>query len=694
MDIIARSERKYDVPLNVAIWMSFKPIIKVYLSIGTGFILSKRKILTPELQKGISRLVMLVLLPCLIFNNLVSQIKDTDIKLLGVIVFSGFIFYTVGFLWGLVIRMITPIPRAWFGGLLLCCMINNSSDLPLAYVQAVGGSPLFPSGMAERGISYCVLFLIVFILFSFNLGGTRLIAWDAHRNVNDPRKNEPTVPPLSWSGVKKICKHMRLHFKEMLHGDFSSLKSKKHDKQQPEEDLAPSYVTAKSSESDEYINKIESAPPIPPSADGANNTQNVHGANDPLDPYGPSNANQSQAQPGESRLSLPGPSNNMRSSSPSDMSHESTRDYRDEEAMHGTPADPAGAHLQRSMTDNSEIRFPGPQNDHHRWVNHPDDGSHSLKRSTSRKSAFSMLSRRSKAGSDTSIPSLTPDERRRLSLSRFSTHSNPADFRNVDTAANAQRHLEEMKAIELEKEKENNDNDNEDKKSSKSTQSVQKPPTALQKRWARFKVKWFRFKSKNLVTTYLCNAIEDIFLPQMLSLIAGIIVCMIPWVRRVFVTGQNIKGFRDAPDGAPPLDFFMQFLSFFSAAQVPLGLMLLGATIAQLQLKALVPGFWKTLILIVVFKLCLLPIIACGWITRMRKIGWLDMDDTMTPIVLAIVSGTPSATIQIYLTIAFMDNPNEESVEMNCLAVALLAQYALLPITLTFVGTFTIMHFV
>lgn len=659
MDIIARSDRKYDVPLNVAIWMSFKPIIKVYLSIGMGFILSKRKILTPELQKGISRLVMLILLPCLIFNNLVSQIKDTDIKLLGVIVFSGFIFYSVGFLWGLVIRMISPIPRAWFGGLLLCCMINNSSDLPLAYVQAVGGSPLFPSGMADRGISYCVLFLIIFILFSFNLGGTRLIAWDAHRNANDPRKNEPTVPPISWSGIKAFCKHMRLHFKEMIHGDFSSLKSKKPEENvQPpaeieDEDRAPSYVTANSSESNEYIQKIQSAPPIPPSAQL---------------PPGPSNATGSLG---------------------SDLSEERTREYRDEEAMHGTPADPVGEPLRKSLTDNSEIRFPGPQKDQHHWVNLPPQDGGEVERTTSRRSVFSVLSRRSRAPSDTSIPSLTVNERRRLSLSRFSTHSNPADFRNIDTAANAHQHLEEMKSLNNEKLDENDDETN-----SKLDQSVQKPPSRFQQRWARFKVKWFKFKSKNMATTYICNAIEDIFLPQMLTLIAGITVCMIPWVRRVFVTGQNIKGFHDAPDGAPPLDFFMEFLSFFSAAQVPLGLMLLGATIAQLRLKALVPGFWKTLILIVVFKLCLLPIIACGWITRMRNIGWLDKDDTMTPIVLAIVSGTPSATIQIYLTIAFMEDPNEESVEMNCLAVALLVQYALLPITLTFVGTFTIMHFV
>lgn len=613
MEIVERSIREYDVPLNVAVWMAFKPLIKIYLSIGTGFVLSKHGILTPSLQKGISRIVLLVLIPCLIFNNMVSEIKDTDIKLLGVIVFSGFMFYTIGFLWGLVVYLISPIPRAWFGGLLLCCMINNSSDLPLAYVQAIGGSPLFPAGMSELGVSYCVLFLIAFILFSFNLGGTRLIAWDAHRNAKDPRKNEPTVPALSWGGLKTAAKHLRAHAGEMLHGDFSSLKRHKPD-----------------------------APAGPPPHTSAQAVL--------------------------------------------DYDEEATRKYYEEESKHGTPADGDAEMppVQRSETDNSEIRFPPPVRHMHHWEDAPEpsekeaasaaEGS-SLRRIFSRRSARSARSTRTARSSASSAPSLTPEERQRLSLSRLSSHANPADPRNVDTAANSAKHL---------RGEDDDDDDN----------SSNAPLSWRARKWAAFKVRWFKFKSKNFATTYLCNFLEDIFLPQMLSMIAGITVAMIPWVRRVFVTGQDIKGFHDAPDGAPPLDFFMEFLSFFGAAQVPLGLMLLGATIAQLELKALVPGFWKTLCLIVVFKLCLLPIIACGWITRMREIGWLDYSDTMTPIVLAIVSGTPSATVQIYLTVAFIENPNEESVEMNCLAVALLAQYALLPITLTFVGTFVIMHFV
>ncbi|GMM52816.1 putative ATPase [Starmerella bacillaris] len=581
MDLIKHADKKYDVPLNVAIWMAFKPIIKVYLSIGVGFVLSKRKVLTPELQKGISRIVLLVLMPCLIFNNIVSEIKDTDIKLLAVVMFSGFMFYTIGLLWGFVIYAIAPIPRAWFGGLLLCCMINNSSDLPLAYVQAVGGSPLFPSGMAELGQSYCVLFLIIFILFTFNLGGTRLIAWDAHRNEGDPRKNEPTVPAVSWTSIKLAWAHLKEHSHEMLHGDFSSLKKKDH----------------KNTHSENSI------------AENASNTSGGH-----------------------------------------EDSEEFTQKYVvDEETSQGTAADPKpdpenGTYpLGRFLTDNSEIRFPPRQGPPRRSI------------------VSSLRSRRS---------------------------SSVGQARTSGVAGSSDQ---------------NSDNDFEDAKSNISGQSddaqTQTPeapanPNWRQRKWGRFKVRWFHFKAKNFFTTYICNAIEDIFLPQMISMIIGLTVAMIPWVRRVFVTGQYIRGFRDAPDGLPPLDFFMEFISFFSVAQVPFGLMLLGATMAQLKLKALIPGFWKTLVLIVVFKLCLLPIIACGWITRMRSIGWLDVDDAMTPIVLAIVSGTPSATIQIYLTIGFMKDPNEESVEMNCLAVALLVQYALLPITLTFVGTFVIMHFV
>ncbi|KAF4007192.1 Membrane transport family protein [Saccharomyces cerevisiae] len=71
------------ITLGQAIWVSVKPIIKIYLIIGVGFLMAKMGILTVEATRIISDIVLTVLLPCLSFNKIVANIEDKDIKSVG-----------------------------------------------------------------------------------------------------------------------------------------------------------------------------------------------------------------------------------------------------------------------------------------------------------------------------------------------------------------------------------------------------------------------------------------------------------------------------------------------------------------------------------------------------------------------------------------------------------------------------------
>lgn len=575
-------DRPYDIPFNVAVWIAFKPMLKIYLSIGAGFIFAKMNILTPELSKGISRLILVLFLPSLIFNNIVSEIKDTDAQLLGVIVFTGFIYYLIGLGWGFIIRGVSPIPRAWFGGLLLCCMINNCSDLPLAYIQTIGDSPLLPARVAPKGVSYCVLFTIVFTIFTFNLGGTRLVAWDATRV--DPKREEPTVPYVSWESAKTVFKKWEKRFNPK----------------------SPSKVTKESAGNEMSLSSSESK----------------------------------------------------------------GKKLGDLEAQEDSAA----------FSDH-EQHVPYNEADHRNYLARTVTG-HSIARAQSERPFGSTEVYYART-----VESEMANEGFEDARSTFTINSEgPVAFQNMarrlsrtsNSAAN-------NTAAQID-----NPSDSESLPADLNKSAQKKQSNTI---WQRFKRSWAAMKSKNGVFEYIGNFCEDLFLPQMIALISGIFVAFMPWVRRVFVTGQNIKGFRDAPDHMPPLSFIMEFFSFFAAAQVPLGLMLLGGTIASLKVGKFVPGFWKSLALIVVFKLAILPIIGCAWIHRLRYAQWIDRNDPTVPIVLAAASGTPSATVQIYLTLAWID-PTKESVELNCLALALMFQYAFLPITMTFLMTYVVMHFV
>lgn len=473
--------------------MGVKPLLKIYGTIGAGYLAAHKGVLTPQSEKTISWMVLYFFIPALIFYNIVSYITDTDIEMLGIIFLSGAIYYVLGLLYGILLYFISPIPRGWIGGLLLCAMVNNSSDLPVAYVQTIGSSTLMPEGSSNLGSAYAVLFSTIFYITTFNLGGSRLVEWDFTRS--DPYRNEGTKPFLTWKGCKQFWKE---------------------------------HVSKKSSTEDN-----------------------------------PNHDDQDEHQPDDSEIGI-------------------LPLYR----RGSSASTPGGANIAQRA---------------------PPGGT----------------------GRDT----------------------NSAES-------------EEPKP------------------------EPQEPKTA----WQKFRQLWNNFEEKNHLTMFICHFIEDIKRPQMLALISAIACAMIPWVKRCFSNEQTIGGFRDPPDGLPPLDFIMVFLSFLAGAQIPLGLIMVGSNIKRLKLGRLVPGFKRTAFLLAAFKLAILPIIACGWIVALRQMGWIDKNDPLAAVVLAVDASTPSATVQIYLT-ELLDDPNGERPELNAFGYCLIIQYLFLPISIVIVVAFVLKHF-
>lgn len=191
---------------------------------------------------------------------------------------------------------------------------------------------------------------------------------------------------------------------------------------------------------------------------------------------------------------------------------------------------------------------------------------------------------------------------------------------------------------------------------------------------------------------FLWDFIKNFRKPPSVALISSIVITMIPKVRRLFYNdpAQHVTGIRNAPDGAPALGFVMDFTTFVGNAAVPLGLAMLGATMARLSVKKLPNGFWQSVLLMSVFKLVVLPIIAVAWTCKMRDIKWIDPSNHMAIFVMIISSGVPSATSQVYLTAIFMTPESDGKEEMDCLATYLICQYVLLIFSMTILLTYTL----
>ncbi|SCV04645.1 LAMI_0H17788g1_1 [Lachancea mirantina] len=173
--------------------------------------------------------------------------------------------------------------------------------------------------------------------------------------------------------------------------------------------------------------------------------------------------------------------------------------------------------------------------------------------------------------------------------------------------------------------------------------------------------------------------------PASLGALLGIICSMIPWVKALFV--HTDVHMHQAPDGQPVLNFLMDFTGYVGNACVPLGLLLLGGTLARLKVTSLPKGFWKTVVVMTVFRLMILPIIGVAWANKLRQVNWLENE--VAVFITVLTWAMPSATAQVYFT-AFYTPLEGDHLQMDCLSVLFMSQYLVLFITLSFVVTYTL----
>lgn len=133
------------------------------------------------------------------------------------------------------------------------------------------------------------------------------------------------------------------------------------------------------------------------------------------------------------------------------------------------------------------------------------------------------------------------------------------------------------------------------------------------------KSKKLRYKMQKLIKKYrlgwLVYILVNFCRPASLGALLGIIFCMIPWVKALFVnTDVHVH---KAPDGQPVLNFVMDFTGYVGNACIPLGLLLLGGTLARLEVKSLPKGFWKTIVMMTTFRLVVLPIVGIAWANKL-----------------------------------------------------------------------------
>ncbi|ODV84320.1 hypothetical protein CANARDRAFT_201190 [[Candida] arabinofermentans NRRL YB-2248] len=175
------------IELGSIIYIAVKPIFKIYMIIGVGFYLSRKNILSVDTSRNISTLAILVLIPCIAFTKIVTNIGNDDIAQIGTIVIVGFTIMLGGCLLTLIVGILTGCPKSWYGGLLSVGLLPNISDLPIAYIQSMENSGIFSN--VDKGVSYICIFMVLQMFVQFNFGGFKLVEFDFRHAIRKAQRD-------------------------------------------------------------------------------------------------------------------------------------------------------------------------------------------------------------------------------------------------------------------------------------------------------------------------------------------------------------------------------------------------------------------------------------------------------------------------------------------------------------------------
>ncbi|ODV61863.1 auxin efflux carrier [Ascoidea rubescens DSM 1968] len=631
------------VDIGVIIWCAVKPIIKIYFILAVGFILSKRNILSVETTRNLSDILLTTLIPCILINKVIANISYTDIKYIGLIALSSFVITLTGVAFGFLVNLITPIPRRWRGGSIVASMFTNNGDLPIAYIQTLATTSIFSENQIDKGIAFAFIFVAITTLYCFNLGGYRLVEYDLKKDK------------LLEAQKKLDLEHNDNHAES---NNNNSNSTDNTDNSNKENNLKNTYnnndneTRLNINENSNTKNRINDIGTKNVTYNKDIDSIDSDSDSNSINPYfiNQSSANNPKFQNNDLALA--------KTSSIASVYSSKTK-LRAIELRKLPPQELDDVINEYSCESNANANF----------SNATDSKLGKLTKT------FSVLS--TEIGLPTNSASQITKDKYSLSRKYCNSLKPVLNSSTIEKKLTTKYSNNDIHT--------NNSDDNMEDNSTLNGLSANNSdkPQKSKKNVRQLIVKGLKF--------FLTNFLR----PIALSLIVSITIALTPWLKALFV--ETTVDMPDAPDGQPPLNFIMDFTSYLGAAQVPFGLLLLGSTLARLNVKEFPPGFWKAASLLTLIKLCVMPIIGVLWVNRLKKSGWLNIekdDDILAAFIILLNWGLPTFTTQVYLTAFFSPLPSEDfhhdHLQLDCLAICLLFQYPILTVSLPFVVTYAL----
>ncbi|TFK26063.1 auxin efflux carrier, partial [Coprinopsis marcescibilis] len=176
-----RKKEREETMLSVGalIWISFRPLLRLIICVAAGFIVTKAEIFPLAAARGTSQLILYIAIPCLLFSKIVPSFNADNIKAFGPLVLVASLYEIIGILSAWTIKQFFWVPHRFRNGILVAGGWGNVGDIPTSVIMSVTASaPFNPARDQDLSVAYISIFILVFTVSLFPMGGHRWVRQD------------------------------------------------------------------------------------------------------------------------------------------------------------------------------------------------------------------------------------------------------------------------------------------------------------------------------------------------------------------------------------------------------------------------------------------------------------------------------------------------------------------------------------
>ncbi|KAF8936340.1 hypothetical protein BGZ58_004296 [Dissophora ornata] len=678
--------------------------------------MARHGLLTPAGAKVVAGLILNYTLPALLFAKMLTCVSMDNIEELGFVALVAVFYIALGAFMGFLMQRTRLIPKRLYWGIVAATMFTNFGDLPISIILAVSDHPPFLVGDGARGTAYSSVFISVFYLFLFPLGGYRLIRYD---HVKESKRLANLTVSLQEYGEGLRRSDQSLNARDCtLTGDSmstppnrqqylssSTLGAQHHHPHYLKQDpngLQSSFSATSTMISMDYIVDENNAIELRYRPHDHEMTSSPKGLMD-----SPRDDATMVSSPRE--MTSPFVNDHQTLTHCGGSSSSSGNEHSSPSFSHCHPHHPASYPMQilnasenlryslESMASNGTgvTRISMGHEDNHSLIQpitKAREGSRSAKKKSFRSPTIKeyqpppLHHPTSPYSSSSSSSSNGPGSAGSPSPSRFNllTPYNPlspmvsSTHRRLpaggESGAGGPQVPEIMATIPL------SDLSPSLPDPLTSVESLPKVPPALQNAYKsklNTQANWF---------WRIFHATREYLTPPTIGLLLGLLAALTP-LRGLFIaTAHSLP----SPDELPPLSFILEITLMLGGCCVPLGLTVLGASLSRLKpgrMRPLIPA----LTMITVAKLVISPFIGITLVqlVLVRQYGWISSQNHMLQFTLMLMSGSPTSITCFVLAQVWDRRTKNAGGEM---AALIAVQYAVATVLLT-IGSAFMMYF-